>query len=60
MQVTLLTTDEVADLIELHENAGRLVVIQDSANEVIYNLEDGDASEKVLINTACGSYLIEA
>ncbi|EHU3344992.1 hypothetical protein [Acinetobacter baumannii] len=58
MQVTFLTTDEVADLIELHESAGSLVVMQETANEVVYSLWDDGAGEQVLINTACGSYLV--
>ncbi|WP_281963608.1 hypothetical protein [Acinetobacter johnsonii] len=60
MQVTFLTSDDVADLIELHESAGRLAVMQETTNEIVYSLRDDGAGEQVLINTACGSYLIKA
>lgn len=58
MQVIFLTTDDVADLIELHESTGRLAVMQKTANEVVYSLQD-HIGERMLINTPCGSYLIE-
>ncbi|HBM1759518.1 TPA: hypothetical protein LUJ82_002513 [Acinetobacter baumannii] len=58
MQVTFLTTDEVADLIELHESADSLVVMQETANEVVYSLRDVHTGEQVLINTPCSSYLV--
>lgn len=58
MQVTFLATDEVADLIELHESAGSLVVMQETANEVVYSLWDDHTGEQVLINTPCSSYLV--
>lgn len=51
MQVTFLTTDEVADLIELHESAGSLVVMQETANEVVYSLWDDGAMNKLHENT---------
>jgi len=60
MQVTFLTTDEVADLIELSDSLGTLTVMQETANEIVYSLRDDGTSEQVLINTPCGSYLIKA
>ncbi|MHA3053013.1 hypothetical protein [Acinetobacter sp. ANC 4640] len=58
MQVTFLTTDEVADLIERYESVGGLTAIQGTASEVVYRIQDDSAAERVLINTSCGSYLI--
>lgn len=58
MQVTFLTANEVADLIDLHGSAGSLVVMQETANEVVYSLWDDHTGEQVLINTAFGKYLI--
>lgn len=60
MQVTLLTTDEVADLIEKAERSGNVVTIQETATEIVCRIQDDSTAERVLINTACGSYLITA
>jgi hypothetical protein len=58
MQVTFLTTDEVADLIELSESLGTLTVMQETVSEIIYRIQGDDTGEQVLIHTAFGNYLI--
>lgn len=60
MQVRFLTSKDVADLIELSKSLGGLIVIQETANEIIYRIYDDVAGEQLLIHTACGSYLIKA
>ena len=59
MQLSFLTTEQVADLIEKAEQSGNVLTMQQTTNEVVYHLQD-HTGERMLINTAFGSYLIRA
>ena len=58
MQLSFLTTEQVADLIEKAGQLGNVLTIQQTTNEVVYHLQ-GHTGERMLINTPYGSYLIQ-
>lgn len=58
MHLSILTIEQVADLIEKAEYSGKALTIQHTVHEVIYRMQE-PTGESILINTPYANYLVQ-